>query len=77
MPHGMKQAVGIGHSDWNGLREGHPPLAKLVAPQLNSAQLTEIVETSRGLRVEATFHADSSHGIHNSGTDPIRCLLIA
>ena len=60
MPHGMKQAVGIGHSDWNGLREGHPPLAKLVAPQLNSTQLTEIIETSRGLRVEATFHADSS-----------------
>ena len=60
MPHGMKQAVGIGYSDWNGLREGHPPLAKLVAPQLNSTQLTEIVETSRWLRVEATFHADSS-----------------
>ena len=60
MPHGMKPAVGIGHSDWNALREGHPPLAKLVAPQLNSTQLTEIVETSRWLRVEATFHADSS-----------------
>jgi hypothetical protein len=60
MPHGMKHAVGIGHSDWNGLCEGHPPLAKLVAPQLNSTQLTEIVETSRWLRVEATFHADSS-----------------
>ena len=60
MPHGMKQAVGMGHSDWNGLREGHPPVAKLVAPQLNSTQLTEIVETSRWLRVEATFHADFS-----------------
>ena len=60
MPHGMKQAVGIGHSDWNGLHEGHPPLAKWVAPHLNSTQLTEIVETSCWLRVEATFHADSS-----------------
>jgi hypothetical protein len=60
MPHGMKQAVGIGHSDWNGLHEGHPPLAKWVAPHLNSTQLTEIVETSRWLRIEATFHADAS-----------------
>jgi len=59
MPQGMKQAVGIG-PDWNALHEGHPPLAKLVAPQLNSTQLTEIVETSRWFRVEARFHADSS-----------------
>jgi hypothetical protein len=60
MPQGMKLAVGIDHSDWTALHEGRPPLAKLVAPQLNSTQVTEIVETSRWLRVEARFHADSS-----------------
>jgi hypothetical protein len=60
MPHGMKQAVWNRSFRLERATRSHPPLAKLVAPQLNSTQLTEIVETSRWLRVEATFHADSS-----------------
>ena len=60
MPQGMKQAVGTGHSDWNALHEGYPPLAILVALQLNSTRLTEIIQTSPWFRVKARFHADSS-----------------